>query len=154
MFPRFWGNSAERPPGCAGAGHWFHGTWAIELSFCCAGLARVWLCRRERCVALIRREAWPFCTTSSSVRICWELEGPKRPDGLCRQVEKMLEEMFQPEVVVLPPTHFGPKCSSYLIGELIQFETFCNILGVFVCYFKVTLRLDAQCVTNAIRKIA
>ena len=26
---------------------------------------------------LIRKEAWLFCRTSSGVRLCWELEGPK-----------------------------------------------------------------------------
>ena len=33
---------------------------------------------------VIRKEAWPFYTTISGVRLCWELEepqGPKRPTG-------------------------------------------------------------------------
>ena len=29
----------------------------------------------------IRKEAWLFCRTSSSVRLCWELEEPKGPQG-------------------------------------------------------------------------
>jgi len=29
----------------------------------------------------IRNEAWPFCRTSSGVRLCWELEEPKGPTG-------------------------------------------------------------------------
>jgi len=30
---------------------------------------------------VIRKEAWLFCRTSSSVRLCWELEEPKGPEG-------------------------------------------------------------------------
>ena len=30
---------------------------------------------------VIPREAWSFCSTSSSVRLCWELEEPKGPKG-------------------------------------------------------------------------
>ena len=28
---------------------------------------------------VIRKEAWPFYTTISGVRLCWELEEPKGP---------------------------------------------------------------------------
>ena len=28
---------------------------------------------------VIRKEAWPFCRTSSGVRLCWEIEEPKGP---------------------------------------------------------------------------
>ena len=30
---------------------------------------------------VIRKEAWPFYRTISSVRLCWELEEPKGPKG-------------------------------------------------------------------------
>jgi len=30
---------------------------------------------------VIRKEAWRFCRTSSSIRLCWELEEPKGPQG-------------------------------------------------------------------------
>ena len=30
---------------------------------------------------LIRMEAWPFYRTLSGVRLCWELEEPKGPNG-------------------------------------------------------------------------
>ena len=33
---------------------------------------------------VIRKEAWLFCRTSSGVRLCWELEKPKGPKGVCR----------------------------------------------------------------------
>ena len=32
---------------------------------------------------MIRKEAWPFYRTSSGVCLCWELEEPKGPKGLC-----------------------------------------------------------------------
>ena len=32
-------------------------------------------------VDVIREEAWPFYRTSSGVRLCWELEEPKGPNG-------------------------------------------------------------------------
>jgi len=28
---------------------------------------------------VIRKDAWPFCRTSSGVRLCWELEQPQGP---------------------------------------------------------------------------
>ena len=31
---------------------------------------------------VIRKEAWPSYRTISSVRLCWELEQPQRPEGL------------------------------------------------------------------------
>ena len=34
------------------------------------------------CLNVIRKEAWLFCRTSSGVRLCWELEEPKGPQGL------------------------------------------------------------------------
>ena len=43
-----------------------------------AGSAAI-LCTREPDV--IRKEAWPFYRTSSGVRICWELEESKGPEG-------------------------------------------------------------------------
>ena len=30
---------------------------------------------------VIRKEAWPFYRTIPGVRLCWELEEPKGPDG-------------------------------------------------------------------------
>ena len=33
---------------------------------------------------VIRKEAWPFYRTSAGVRLCWELEEPKGPNGLPR----------------------------------------------------------------------
>ena len=30
---------------------------------------------------VIREESWLFCTTSSGVRLCWELEEPQGPNG-------------------------------------------------------------------------
>ena len=30
---------------------------------------------------VIRKEAWPFYRTISGVRLCWELEEPKGPEG-------------------------------------------------------------------------
>eukprot|EP00290_Baffinella_frigidus_P055210 CAMPEP_0180342664 /NCGR_PEP_ID=MMETSP0989-20121125/1867_1 /TAXON_ID=697907 /ORGANISM="non described non described, Strain CCMP2293" /LENGTH=35 /DNA_ID= /DNA_START= /DNA_END= /DNA_ORIENTATION= len=30
---------------------------------------------------VIRKEAWLSCRASSSVRLCWELEEPKGPEG-------------------------------------------------------------------------
>jgi len=32
---------------------------------------------------VIRKEAWPFYRTISGVRLCWELEEPKGPNGPC-----------------------------------------------------------------------
>ena len=31
---------------------------------------------------VIRKEAWPFYRTISGVRLCWELEKPKGPNGV------------------------------------------------------------------------
>ena len=44
-----------------------------------AGSAAI-LCTGEPDV--IRKEAWSFYRTSSGVRLCWELEEPKGPNGL------------------------------------------------------------------------
>jgi len=33
---------------------------------------------------VIRKNAWPFYRTISGVRLCWELEEPKGPNGLAR----------------------------------------------------------------------
>ena len=30
---------------------------------------------------VIRKEAWLFCRTTSGVRLCWELEEPRGPEG-------------------------------------------------------------------------
>ena len=30
---------------------------------------------------MIKKEVWPFYRTISSVRLCWELEEPKGPEG-------------------------------------------------------------------------
>ena len=35
---------------------------------------------------VIRKEAWSFYRTSSGVRLCWELEEPKGPKGLCARL--------------------------------------------------------------------
>jgi hypothetical protein len=55
-----------------------------------ATLLRQCVLRREWCehcavqgggLDVIRKEAWPFYRTSPGVRLCWELEEPKGPEG-------------------------------------------------------------------------
>ena len=36
---------------------------------------------------VIRKEAWPFCRTTSGVRLCWQLKGHKGLTGLNRARE-------------------------------------------------------------------
>ena len=36
---------------------------------------------------MIRKKAWPFYRAISGVRLCWELEEPKGPEGASRPTE-------------------------------------------------------------------
>ena len=50
-------------------------------------------------LAVIRKEAWPFCGTSSGVRLCWELEepeGPTEPTGLGQDNGSLFSSVKEP----------------------------------------------------------
>ena len=38
---------------------------------------------------MIRKDAWPFNRTISGVRLCWELEEPKGPEGFELKIESL-----------------------------------------------------------------
>ena len=47
---------------------------------------------------VIRKEAWPFYRTSSGVRLCWELEEPKGPNGMERKMERGMARGMEREM--------------------------------------------------------
>ena len=59
----------------------------------------------------MQKEAGRFCRTSFSVRLCWELEEPKRPQGLGRLI------IFTPKVDGFPLKTWGVEFRSHQNGE-------------------------------------
>ena len=49
----------------------------------------------------MRKEAWPFYRTSSGVRLCWELEEPKGPEGLLSGATRQRLEAYRATTTVL-----------------------------------------------------
>ena len=75
---------------------------------------------------MIRKEAWPFYRTSSGVRLCWELEEPKGPNGYLLVVVVALVEVRKPHGAILCSGGDG-QCQYTHLSDFTQ-HTFCKYI--------------------------
>ena len=76
--------------------------------------------KHEQVIAgyVIRKEAWSFYRTSSSVRLCWELEEPKGPKKVSDYMLGELKPKGPKGVPLLCSPFYGRACRWAMLGEL------------------------------------